>query len=149
MPKICIERGENPDGSQFFLAKIKSIPEPYHVQWKVKRNGQAKFSFIDVNNPEYKGTSNSIHCPVLVVKKKELLKNQSFYIKVDNFIGSSIKEIFGKNISLYELLISFVILLYTFHVFLEIIQALTEYHLHEIFPIFDLKIFCYSEVFSN
>lgn len=96
MPEILIERCENPTGSQCFVAKIKSIPEAYHVQWKVKRNGHEEFSLIDVNDPDYKGTSNSIDRPVLVVKKKELLENQCFHIKVDNFIGSSIKEIFGK-----------------------------------------------------
>lgn len=99
MPEICIERREKSDGSQCFTAKIKSIPEAYHVQWKVKRNGHEDFSLVDVNCPEYKGTSNSLHRPVLVVKKKELLESQCFHIKVDNFIGSSIKEIFGKNMS--------------------------------------------------
>lgn len=94
VPEIYIERRENPDGSRCFTAKINSIPEAYHVQWKVKRNGHEEFSLIDVNDPDYKGTSNSIHCPVLVVKDTELLKNQCFYIKVDNFIGSSIEEIF-------------------------------------------------------
>lgn len=103
MPEIYIERRENPDGSRCFTAKINSVPEAYHVQWKVKRNGHEEFSLIDVNDPEYKGTSYSIHCPVLVVKKAELLKNQCFHIKVDNFIGSSIKEIVGKNISSCEL----------------------------------------------
>lgn len=96
MPEVLIERCENPDGSQCFVAKIKSKPEAYHVQWKVKRNGQDKFSLIDAYNSEYEGTSTSLHCPVLVVKKKELLENHSFQIKVDNFIGSSIKDIFGK-----------------------------------------------------
>lgn len=98
VPKITIERREKQDGSQCFIANIKSIPEPYRVQWKVKRNGHEKFSLIDVNDPEYKGTSNSLHCPVLVVEKKEQLENQCFHIKVDNFIGSSIEDIFGKNI---------------------------------------------------
>lgn len=96
MPEIYIERHENLDGRRWFTAKIKSIPEAYHVQWKVKRNGHEKFSIIDVNDPAYKGTSHFLHCPVLVVEKKELLENQCFHIKVDNFIGSSIKEIFGK-----------------------------------------------------
>lgn len=95
-PEIYIERHENSDGGRWFTAKIKSIPEAYHVQWKVKRNGHEEFSLIDVNDPKYKGTANSLSFPVLVVKKKELLENQSFHIKVDNFIGSSIKEIFGK-----------------------------------------------------
>lgn len=103
LPEICIERRESHDGSQCFIAKIKSIPEAYHVQWMVKINGHEDFSLIDVNCPEYKGTSNSLHHPVLVVKKKELLENQCFYIKVNNFIGGSTKVIFGKNISNYRL----------------------------------------------
>lgn len=99
LPEILIE---NPNGGQFFVAKIKSIPEAYHVQWKVKRNGHEEFSLIDIKDPDYEGTSNSIDCPVLVVKKKELLENQCYHIKVDNFIGSSIKEIFGKKMFWYE-----------------------------------------------
>lgn len=98
MPQICIERRKNHNGSQRFTAKIKSIPGAYFVQWMMKRNGHEEFSLIDVNDPDYEGTSNSFHRPVLVVQKKELLKNQRFYIKVDNFIGSSIKEILCKNI---------------------------------------------------
>lgn len=104
MPKIYIERRENPDGSQCLIAKITSIPEAYHAQWKVKRNDHEKFSLIDINNPIYKGTSNSLPCLVLVVKKKELMENKCFHIKVDNPIGSTIQEIFCKNISSYELL---------------------------------------------
>lgn len=97
MPVIRIKRGENPDGSQCFTAKIKSIPAACHAQWMVKKNDDDEFSLIDVNNPEYKGTSNSLPCPVLVVTKKEVLENKCFHIKVDNFIGSTIKGIFGKN----------------------------------------------------
>lgn len=94
LPVIRIKRRENPDGSQCFTAKITSIPEACHAQWKVKKNDDDEFSLIDVNNPEYKGTSNSLPCPVLVVTKKELLENQCFQIEVYNFIGSTIKGIF-------------------------------------------------------
>uniref|UniRef100_A0A8W8NZT4 Ig-like domain-containing protein n=1 Tax=Magallana gigas TaxID=29159 RepID=A0A8W8NZT4_MAGGI len=94
LPVIRIKRRENPDGSQCFTAKITSIPEACHAQWKVKKNDDDEFSLIDVNNPEYKGTSNSLPCPVLVVTKKELLENQCFHIEVENFIGSTIKGIF-------------------------------------------------------
>lgn len=97
LPVIRIERLEHSDGSMHFTAKIKSVPTAYHVQWKVRRNCDEKFSLIDVNEPEYIGTSNSLRCPVLVVNKKELLQTQCFHIKVDNFIGSSTEEIFGKN----------------------------------------------------
>lgn len=94
-----MERHENPDGRRWFTAKIKSIPEAYHVQWKVKRNVHEDFSLIDVNHSAYKGTSNSLNSPVLVVQEKDLLENHFFHIKVDNFIGSSKKEIFGKKLS--------------------------------------------------
>lgn len=89
----------------------------------MKINGHEDYSLVDVNNPEYEGTSNSLHCPVLVVKKNELLQNQCFHIKVDNFIGSSIKEIFGKNIFILVIncFISYVMLhvLYKLNVFLR------------------------------
>lgn len=99
LPENLIETYENPNGSQCFFAKIKSIPEAYRVQWKVKKKGHEDFSLINVNDPDYKGTSNSRNsrnCPVLVFKKKELLENNFFHTKVDNFIESSIKEIFRK-----------------------------------------------------
>lgn len=99
MPVIRIKRRENPDGSQRFTAKIKSTPAAYRAQWKVKKIDEDEFSLIDVNVAEYNGTSNSLPCPVLVVAKKELLENQCFHIKVDNFIGSTIKDIFGKSLS--------------------------------------------------
>lgn len=95
VPVIRIERHEDLDGSECFTAKIKSTPAAYHAQWKVKKNDDDdEFSFIDVDVAEYKGTSNSLPCPLLVVTKTELLENQRFHIKVDNFIGSTIKEIF-------------------------------------------------------
>lgn len=61
-----------------------------------------RYALIDANDPEYEGTSSSLHRPALVVKKKELLENHFFHIKVDNFIGSSIKEIFGKKMFWFE-----------------------------------------------
>lgn len=103
VPVIRIERHEDLDGSECFTAKIKSTPAAYHAQWKVKKNDDDdEFSFIDVDVAEYKGTSNSLPCPLLVVTKTELLENQRFHIKVDNFIGSTIKEIFGKSKSYFK-----------------------------------------------
>lgn len=99
MPVIRIKRREHPNGSQCFTAKIKSTPAAYRAQWKVKKIDDDEFSLIDVNDAEYKGTSNSLPCPVLVVTKKELLENQCFHIQVDNFIGSAMENIFGKNLS--------------------------------------------------
>lgn len=101
MPVTRIKRHENPEGSECFTAKIKSTPAAYHSQWKVKKNDNDGFSLIDVNVAEYKGTTNSLPCPLLVVTKKELLENQHFHIKADHLIGSTIKEIFGKNKSYF------------------------------------------------
>lgn len=94
MPVIRIKRHENPEGSECFTAKIKSTPAAYHGQWKAKKNDNDEFSLIDVNVAEYKGTTNSLPYPLLVVTHKELLLNQRFHIKADHLIGSTIKEIF-------------------------------------------------------
>lgn len=95
MPQICIERSKNQHDDLCFTAIIESIPAAYDACWKVKRNDDDSFT-IDVNAKEYKGTSNSLPSPVLVVKKKELLESQRFFIEVHNFVGSNSKEISGK-----------------------------------------------------
>lgn len=48
-----------------------------------------------MNAEEYKGSSNSLPCPVLVIRQTEL-ENQ-YHLEVNNFVGSTIKEINGKN----------------------------------------------------
>lgn len=98
------------------------------------------FSLIDANDPEYEGTSNSLHHPVLVVNKKELLENHFFHIKVDNFIGSSIKEIFGKIMFCYEFL-DFVWNVLQIILFLNKSSILTLHAIYFVF--FKFMIFCY------
>lgn len=77
-----------------YTAKIESIPAPYQAQWKVKIKDASTFTPIDVNAEEYKGSSNSLPCPVLVIRQTEL-ENQ-YHLEVNNFVGSTIKEINGK-----------------------------------------------------
>lgn len=97
LPSICLERSENPDGSQIFTAIIDSVPAAYRAKWNVKDTDDEAFIPIDVNAEDYKGTSNSLPCPVLVVKQKELSENKYFQIEVHNFVGRSITQISGKN----------------------------------------------------
>lgn len=96
VPQVCLKRSENQDGSQVFTAVIKSIPAAYLAQWKVKGKDHDVLTPVDVNAEEYKGTSNSLPCPVLVVKKKEQLQNKRFHIEVDNFVGSRTTDISGR-----------------------------------------------------
>lgn len=95
-PQVCVKSSENQDGSQVFTAMIQSIPAAYRAQWKVKGKDDDTFIPFNVNVEEYKGTTNSLPCPILVVKKKEQLQNKRFHIEVDNFVGSRMTEIPGK-----------------------------------------------------
>lgn len=66
---------------------ISSLPSPFFVQWSMKDTKSGTLQQVNVNAEEYKGTSNSFPCPVLVVKHNESLKNYSFRIQVENVIG--------------------------------------------------------------
>lgn len=96
-PQINLERRENSNGSLVFSAKIESIPAANLAQWKVKGKDDNTYTPVNCNAEEYKGTSNSLPCPVLVIKQKELLGNMCFVIEVDNFVGNCVKEISCKN----------------------------------------------------
>lgn len=91
-------KSEHLDGSQCFKALINSVPAAFHAEWKVKRKNDKTFTPVDVNDKDYKGTANSLPCPVLVVKQKKLLESQDFIIEVHNFVGSTTKDISGRNI---------------------------------------------------
>lgn len=91
-------KSEYLDGSQCFKALINSVPAAFHAEWKVKRKNDKAFTPVDVNDKDYKGTANSLPCPVLVVKQKNLLESQDFIIEVHNFVGSTTKDISGRNI---------------------------------------------------
>lgn len=92
-PQISFERKENTDGSLVFIAMIQSIPAAYRAQWKKKREDDDTFTPIKSNADEYLEISNSLPCPALVIKKRELLENKCFLIEVKNFVGKSVKEI--------------------------------------------------------
>lgn len=59
------------------------------------RNNSDSFKVIDINAAEYKGTSNTLPNPVLVIKQSEQLQTHCFQIEVQNFIGSRKKTITG------------------------------------------------------
>lgn len=87
---------EKEDGSQLFRVTVTSIPAAYRAQWRMKEKNGDKFIPVDENNEEYKGTSNSLPHPELVVKHKDWLDIYSFEIEVYNFIGSAKETISGK-----------------------------------------------------
>lgn len=95
-PQIDFERTEHTDGSLVFMASIDSIPSAYLAQWKVKGKDDETYTPVKGSTEEYKGTSNSLPRPVLVLKQRELLENKCFLIEVDNFVGKSVKEILRK-----------------------------------------------------
>lgn len=104
-PQIDFERTENCDGSQVFTASIDSIPSAFLAQWKVKGKDDETFTTVKGSTEEYKGTSNSLPRPVLVLKQRELLENKCFLIEVDNFVGKSVKEILCKSYGLVDLFV--------------------------------------------
>lgn len=77
------------------MVRIKSNPAPFFVQWYMKDKKSGTLQQMNVNDDEYKGTSYSFPCPMLVVKHKETLENYSFRIEVENIIGFTEKVIQG------------------------------------------------------
>lgn len=87
-PDVSLEKyDEREDGSLCFTMKIKSVPVPNLVQWKIKENNSEAIQPLDVNDVDYKGTSHSFPNPVLVIKYKTILKHCSFELEVQNRIG--------------------------------------------------------------
>lgn len=109
-PRISFQRTENPDDYQCFTAIIKSTPEAYYAQWKIKGNDADTFTPIDVNSGEYKGTSSSLPCPVLIVNRKELFDKYCFQIEVNNFVGCCIKDLVISGEREFDMLTSLVLL---------------------------------------
>lgn len=88
MPDIFLEESKiESDGSQIFTVRIKSIPAAYNVQWQVSGNNSDKYTILDENAEEYKGSSHTLPHSVLVIRQKEQLKSNNFQIEVQNFIG--------------------------------------------------------------
>lgn len=87
-PDVSLEKyDEREDGSLCFTMKIKSVPVPNLVQWKIKENNSETIQPLDFNDVDFKGTSHSFPNPVLVIKNKTILENCSFELEVQNRIG--------------------------------------------------------------
>lgn len=86
-----MERTENKEkGSQKFTATIKSVPTPFEIYWSRKGICDDRFQLIDESDEEYKGTTNSLPHPVLVLNQKHQLENNSYQLTVKNFVGSTV-----------------------------------------------------------
>lgn len=86
---------------------ITAIPEPIFIQWSMKENNDKASELLNINDDEYKGTTDTFPHPLLVVKSSKFGKYK-FQIEVKNFIGNSAFIIQGKKkhyVSLYSQLI--------------------------------------------
>lgn len=88
-------------GTKMFVVSIQSVLAVSYAQWSKQNNDDKSFTPVDVNAEDYKGTSNSLPCPVLVFKQKQKELTQFFQIAVTNAVGTSYKMIQG-NIELPE-----------------------------------------------
>lgn len=96
IPEVIFAKfDEKEDGTQWFTVTIKSIPEPFLVQWRKREKKDDTFQPINVNADDFKGSSCSFPHPLLVIKQKEQLENFYFQIKIKNFIGTCKKTIQG------------------------------------------------------
>lgn len=95
VPDVLLANPKKNGDSHYFSVTIRAIPAPCFVQWNVKQKDDDTFQAIDVNAEKYKGTSNLLPYPVLVVKQAEL-ETCCFQIIVHNFIGSCTRVIPGK-----------------------------------------------------
>lgn len=87
-PDISMAIHEQKNGRILFTVKTKSIPAPCFAQWSIKEKSTDTFIPIDEQVEEFKGTSNTLPHPVLVVNPTFDLENYCFQIEVRNFIGS-------------------------------------------------------------
>jgi hypothetical protein len=92
IPEIDV-RGSTTDDSQVFTAALRSIPAPIQVQWSVQNEDAGDWTPIDVNSEEYRGTTDSLPQPVLVVHRKDEIRTHIYQIEVKNFIGTKTKLI--------------------------------------------------------
>lgn len=95
-PKVSEEKtADEVNGGQWITVTIKSIPEPFHVQWSAKRTEEDTFTPIDISDEEHEGTSVSLPHPVLFVRQRDHPENNCFRIEVTNFIGKTELDISG------------------------------------------------------
>lgn len=95
-------RPERKNGRIWFTVTIHSIPAPDFAQWSMKEKSCDTFIPIDENVEEFKGTSNALPHPVLVVNPKTDLDNYCFQIEIRNFIGSCKKITPGKKVTRFS-----------------------------------------------
>nr|XP_034334894.1 uncharacterized protein LOC117680649 [Crassostrea gigas] len=94
IPEVILAKfDEKEDGTQWVTVTVKSIPEPFLVQWRKKEEKSDMFQPINVIAKEFEGSSCSFPHPVLVIKESEQLENFTFQIKIQNFIGTCEKTI--------------------------------------------------------
>lgn len=102
VPVVSISGPEKKqDGGLLFTATIQSVPAPFFVQWSLKEKSCDTFLPIDEHLEEFKGTSNNLPEPVLVIRPKYDLENYCFQIEVRNLVGSCKQKIPGKIFSLF------------------------------------------------
>lgn len=103
-PSLFLEKQEDEKtGRQQFTLSIQSFPAPCDIKWSVKVNDDDIFTPIDINAEEYKGTTEYLPHPVLVVNQGNQLENYTFKIKVNSFVGSTIEVFSGKkHVCLHE-----------------------------------------------
>lgn len=95
-PQIVLEKTERKEDDSFlFTMTIKAIPEPTNIQWSIKENNDVAFELLNINDDEYKGTTDTFPHPVLVVKSSKFEKYK-FQIEVQNFTGNETFIIQGK-----------------------------------------------------
>lgn len=96
IPEVIFAKfDEKEDGTQWVTVTIKSIPDPFLVQWRKREKNGDRFQLINVNAEEFKGSSCLFPHPVLVIKQRKQLENFTFQIKIKNFIGTCKKTIQG------------------------------------------------------
>lgn len=100
IPKVTVRETKSKDNEQVyrFKAVIESCPAAYNAQWRIEsKESKMKGTFYPVNveAKAYEGTSNSLPCPVLVVKRNEIQSTQCFQIIVTNLVGSTSVLIYG------------------------------------------------------
>ncbi|XP_062568433.1 titin-like, partial [Saccostrea cucullata] len=76
-----------------FTALIKSVPEPIQAQWSIKNESSGSYKALDITSEEYKGSSNNLPKPLLCIKQNVTLQNHLIHIEVQNFIGTTTREI--------------------------------------------------------
>lgn len=103
-PSLLLEKQEDENtGRQRFTLTIQSFPAPCHIQWSAKVNDDDIFIPVDINAKEYKGTTEYLPHPVLVVNQGNQLEKYTYKIEVESFVGSTIEVFSGKkHVCLHE-----------------------------------------------